>query len=158
MKLSKLLVFLAGVSLLLLPSRLGSTPPRSDEEAARGAIMAVLRQQAAAWNRGDLDGFMKGYWNSPDLTFAGSGGITRGWQPVLERYKKNYPDRQAMGHLDFSELELRPLGNEAALVVGRWHLERSSEQLGGVFTLLFESFPEGWRIIHDHTSREEKKS
>ncbi len=120
--------------------------------------MAVLRQQAAAWNRGDLDGFMKGYWNSPDLTFAGSGGITRGWQPVLERYKKNYPDRQAMGHLDFSELELRPLGNEAALVVGRWHLKRSSEQLGGVFTLLFESFPEGWRIIHDHTSREEKKS
>ena len=100
---------------------------------------------------------MQGYWNSPELTFAGSSGITRGWQPVLARYRTNYPDQQAMGHLDFSELEVHALGKDAALVVGRWHLQRSSDELGGIFTLIFQRFPEGWRIIHDHTSLDAKK-
>lgn len=123
----------------------------------RGAITSILNEQQTAWNRDDVVGFMKGYWNSPQLTFAGSGGITRGWQPVLARYRKNYPDAQAMGHLDFSELEVHPLGSDAAFVLGRWHLERSSDELGGVFTLVFQRFPEGWRIIHDHTSADGQK-
>jgi beta-aspartyl-peptidase (threonine type) len=101
---------------------------------------------------------MKGYWNSPELTFAGSSGVTRGWEPVLNRYRKNYPNSLAMGQLDFSDLEIHPLGDENALVLGRWHLKRSTDELGGVFTLVFRHFPEGWRIIHDHTSADAKKS
>ncbi len=130
--------------------------PNAPKASARDAVFRVLAQQQEAWNRGDVSSFMNGYWNSPELTFSGSGGITRGWKPVLERYRKNYPDTQAMGHLDFSELEFHPLGNDAALVLGRWHLKRSSDELGGVFTLIFKRFPEGWRIIHDHTSADVK--
>ena len=127
------------------------------DDKTREAVIAVLNQQQAAWNRGDVEQFMKGYWDSPELTFAGSSGVTRGWQPVMVRYKKNYPDQKAMGHLEFSELEVRPLGKEAALVTGRWHLNRDSDELGGVFTLVFQQFPDGWRIIHDHTSQDAKK-
>ena len=121
-------------------------------EADRAAIASVLTEQQAAWNRADVTAFMQGYWNSPELTFAGSGGITRGWEPVLERYRKKYPDRAAMGHLEFSELEMRSVGADAALVLGRWHLTRDAGNLGGVYSLVFQRFPEGWRIVHDHTS------
>jgi len=151
--------FLGGVATLgiFLAGRLDSSGVTQAADSQQAAITEVLNEQQAAWNRGDVEAFMKGYWNSPGLSFAGSSGITRGWRPVLERYRKNYPDPKAMGHLDFSELEVRPLGNEAALVLGRWHLQRSSDELGGVFTLVFQKFPEGWRIIHDHTSADAKK-
>lgn len=142
--------------LLLFPWSLDSRQSMPVEHSPQAAIAAVLDEQQAAWNRGDVEGFMKGYWNSPELTFAGSSGITHGWQLVLDRYRKNYPDAAAMGHLEFSELQVHPLGTGAALVLGRWHLNRSSDQLGGVFTLVFQRFPEGWRIIHDHTSMDVK--
>ena len=100
---------------------------------------------------------MQGYWNSPDVMFVGASGITRGWQPVMDRYRKSYPDAKAMGHLDFSQLEVRPLGKEAALVLGRFHLKRDADEMGGVFTLVFQRFPEGWKIICDHTSADAKK-
>lgn len=150
---------LGGIGLLLFlsPARLDSgqlSSPTAD--SMREEIAPVLRAQESAWNRGDVDVFMKGYWDSPELTFAGSSGITRGWQQVLTRYRKNYPDRQAMGQLDFSKLEIRPLGEDAALVLGRWHLKRASDELGGIFTLVFQHFPEGWRIVHDHTSSDAK--
>ena len=93
-----------------------------------------------------------GYWHSPNLTFSGSNGIFRGWDAVMARYKKNYPDRNAMGTLDFSNLEFRFLGPDAAMVLGHWHLKREKDEIGGVFTLVLQRFPEGWRIIHDHTS------
>lgn len=121
-------------------------------EADRAAIDAVLNAQEQAWNRGDVDAFLTGYWHSTELTFEGSGGIARGWDGVLARYKKNYPDRAAMGQLDFSQLEFRFLGPDAALVLGHWHLKRESGDIGGVFSLVWERFPEGWKIIHDHTS------
>lgn len=121
-------------------------------QADRSAIRAVLTAQQEAWNRGDIDAFLKGYWHSPDLTFSGSNGIFRGWDAVMARYKKNYPSRSAMGALDFSQLEFRFLGPDAALVLGHWHLKREKDEIGGVFTLVFQRFPEGWRIIHDHTS------
>ena len=124
--------------------------------SASADIHAVLDDQRAAWNSGDVNAFMKGYWNSPALTFAGTSGITRGWEPVMQRYRKNYPDTAAMGHLDFSDIEIRLLGNDAALVLGRWHLKRATDAPGGVFTLVFRRFPEGWRIIHDHTSADAK--
>jgi len=144
------------ILLIPLPSRLDSGQPTPPEESPTAAITCVLLDQQAAWNRADVNAFMNGYWNSPELTFAGSSGITRGWQPVLERYRKNYPDQKAMGHLDFSALEVHPLGRDAAFVLGRWHIQRASDELGGVFTLVFQRFPEGWRIVHDHTSADAK--
>lgn len=131
---------------------------RAEDNSTRDAVIQVLTDQQTAWNRADVTEFMKGYWNSPDLTFAGTSGITRGWQPVMDRYRERYPDAKAMGHLDFSHVEVRPLGKDAALVLGRWHLKRASDEMGGVFTLVFQRFPEGWKIIHDHTSADAKKS
>jgi beta-aspartyl-peptidase (threonine type) len=126
--------------------------PHEERADDRNAINAVLNAQQAAWNRGDVDAFLLGYWHSAELTFSGSSGVSRGWDAVLARYKKNYPDRAAMGQLDFSELEFRFLGPDAALVLGRWHLKREKDDLGGVFTLVWQRFPNGWKIIHDHTS------
>ena len=117
------------------------------------AIRAVLTSQQAAWNRGDIPAFLQGgYWNSPELTFAGSDGIVRGYDGLLERYRQHYPDKKAMGELEFSGLEIRQLGSEAALVLGHWRLKRQGDEVGGVFSLVFQRFSEGWRIIHDHTS------
>jgi uncharacterized protein (TIGR02246 family) len=126
--------------------------PQVERQADRTAIRAVLDAQQEAWNRGDINAFLTGYWHSPDLTFSGSNGIFRGWDAVQARYKKNYPGRSAMGTLDFSNLEFRFLGPNAALVLGHWHLKREKDELGGVFSLVWRRFPEGWRIIHDHTS------
>jgi len=126
--------------------------PADAHDTDRAAINAVLQAQQAAWNRGDVDAFLVGYWQSPELTFSGSNGVSRGWDGVLARYKKNYPDRSAMGGLTFSDLEFRFLGSDAALVLGKWHLKRDMGDIGGVFTLVWQKFPEGWKIIHDHTS------
>lgn len=125
-----------------------ATKHDSDE----AAIRKVLQDQQEAWNRGDVDAFLTGYWHSPELTFSGSSGVSRGWDCVLARYKKSYPDRAAMGQLDFSGLEFRLLDPDAALVLGRWHLKRESGDVGGVFSLVWQRFPDGWKIIHDHTS------
>ncbi len=127
--------------------------PAELRAADRHAIEQILRGQQDAWNHGDVDKFLVGYWRSPELTFSGSSGIQRGWDAVLARYKKNYPTREAMGDLDFSGLEFRFLGPRAALVLGRWRLTRPpNNDTGGVFSLVLQKFPEGWRIIHDHTS------
>lgn len=154
----RFLVTLVGALLagLAFAARLVSQPSAS-QTPTTSAIRAVLGEQQSAWNRGDVETFMRGYWNSPDLTFAGSSGVTRGWEPVMERYRRNYPDVAAMGHLDFSELEIHLLGNDAALVLGRWHLKRANDEPGGFFTLVFQRFPEGWRIIHDHTSADAER-
>ena len=127
--------------------------PEKASDANRAAILAVLTAQQSDWNKGNIRGFMQGYWNSAELTFAGTGGFTRGWQPVMTRYKKSYADKTAMGALDFSELEIRQLGPDAALALGKWHLQRQAGDAGGIFTLVFQKFPEGWRIIHDHTTQ-----
>ena len=132
------------------------TKAAEGREADKTAITTVLNDQQAAWNRGDVDAFLEGYWHSPELTFSGSTGVSRGWDGVMARYKKNYPDRATMGQLDFSELEFRFLGPDAALVLGRWHLKRDRGDMGGVFSLVWQRFPEGWKIVHDHTSAAEK--
>ena len=148
------------LSLTVLPGRtLGQARKEAHDPATDiDAIRAVLVAQQEAWNRGDVEAFLNGYWHSPDLTFSGTGGISRGWDGVLARYKKNYPDRSAMGRLDFSDLEFHFLGPDAALVLGHWHLKREKEDLGGVFSLVWQRFPEGWRIIHDHTSADIKQT
>jgi len=131
--------------------RLLGTPDKGRDADTR-AMNNVLSAQQAAWNRGDVDAFLVGYWRSPELTFSGSNGVSRGWDGVLARYKKSYPDRAAMGQLDFSGLEFRFLGPDAALVLGQWHLKREGGDIGGVFSLVWQKFPEGWKITHDHTS------
>jgi uncharacterized protein (TIGR02246 family) len=147
---------LAGLGLILLfvlGVRTGrQTKAAEARDQDKTAIAAVLNAQQAAWNRGDVDAFLVGYWHSPELTFSGTSGVSRGWDGVMARYKKNYPDQAAMGRLDFSELEYRFLGPEAALVLGRWHLDREKGDIGGVFSLVWQRFPEGWKIVHDHTS------
>jgi len=144
-------VWIVGLALILIAGGLRA------RQASRGqqeeAVLSVLQSQQAQWNQGDVRAFMNGYWNSPELTFAGSNGFTRGWEPVRQRYEKTYADKAAMGTLAFSELEVRPLGPDAALVLGKWHLQRQAGDIGGIFTLVFRRFPEGWRIIHDHTTQ-----
>lgn len=100
---------------------------------------------------------MKGYWHSPELTFSGSTGVSRGWEAVRARYQRTYSTQATMGHLEFSDLEVRSLGSTSALVLGKWQLTRSSGNIGGVFTLIFQRFSDGWKIIHDHTSSVEVK-
>ena len=119
---------------------------------SESAIRKVMVDQAAAWNRGDLDGFMQGYWKSEKLTFLSGTNVTRGWQPTLDRYKKSYDSRAKMGTLTFSGLEITMLGKDAAVVLGDWSLAREKDRPGGKFTLTFRKFKEGWRIIMDHTS------
>jgi len=122
------------------------------ESAAEASVRELLAKQQTAWNAGDVESFLQGYWNSEELTFSGSNGTVRGFAGVRQRYKKGYPDRQTMGKLEFSGLEVRELAPDAALVLGHWHLERLKGDIGGVFSLVLRRFPEGWRIIHDHTS------
>jgi uncharacterized protein (TIGR02246 family) len=120
--------------------------------APQAEIRALLDDQVAAWNRGDLEGFMATYWKSPKTAYVGASGIFRGWQAVLDRYRRNYPDPQTTGKVAFSDLEITMLSPDAATVLGHWHLERASGQLGGVFSLVVRKFPDGWRIVLDHTS------
>ncbi len=145
------LVLLAVLTALVASTR--NSHAQQAKEPDRAAIQSVLTAQQRDWNNGNIRGFMDGYWNSPDLTFAGTRGFTQGWQPVMSRYEKTYSDRAAMGTLGFSELEIRQLGPDAALVLGKWHLQRQAGDVGGIFTLVFQKFPEGWRIIHDHTTQ-----
>lgn len=122
------------------------------EAAAPNPVRAVLDAQVAAWNRGDLEGFMEGYARSPKTTFVSSDAVTRGWQTVRDRYARKYDSREKMGTLTFSEVEITPLGDDAAIVLGSWSLKRREDQPHGKFTLLFRKLPEGWRIVLDHTS------
>jgi beta-aspartyl-peptidase (threonine type) len=120
---------------------------------AKVAIQKVLDDQVAAWNRSDLEGFMAGYWKSPKLTFSSGNAKLQGWQATFDRYKQRYQSEgREMGKLGFSELEIEPLGPDSAFVRGRFQLKMAKESPTGLFTLIFRKLPEGWRIVHDHTS------
>ena len=119
---------------------------------AEADILAVLDAQAAAWNRGDIEGFMNGYWRSPALVFVSGDNVTRGWQPTLDRYKKNYDSKEKMGALRFADVEIEMLSKDAAVVLGSWSLARASDNPHGKFTLIFRKIKGGWRIVLDHTS------
>jgi uncharacterized protein (TIGR02246 family) len=152
MKLAARVAIFVAVTLGLFAVMTMGTHPEKSAQRDRAAMEAVLTAQQKAWNDGNVDAFLEGYWHSDELTFSGTQGISRGFSAVRERYQKSYPDQQAMGRLDFSGLEIRVLSPEAALVLGHWHLTREKGDIGGVFSLVFQRFPEGWRIIHDHTS------
>ena len=142
-------VFFIGI---VLATGLFSAELSPDVEQISAQIRAVIQAQEAAWNAGDLEGFMNGYARSEKTTFVSGDEVTRGWEPVLTRYKARYSDRQKMGTLRFSDLEITPLGSDAAVVLGRWQLKRAQDNPRGRFTLIFRRLPEGWRIVQDHTS------
>jgi ketosteroid isomerase-like protein len=160
----RLLLFVSGTILLAAggarPANAGGggTLHKHSEKHSEHKIHEALDAQEAAWNDGDVDQFMKGYWNSPKTEFVGANGILSGWQAVLDRYKKAYPDKKTMGTLTFSGLEIEMLGNEVALVVGHWELKREKDRPGGVFTLVFRKFHDGWKIVNDHTSEVKAKT
>jgi len=141
--------------MLVLPLTLtaqNSSKPNQRDHRIVAPIRAVLEAQSEAWNRGDIEGYMAGYWRSPETVFISGDSVTRGWQTVLDRYKKNYNSREKMGTLTFSDLEIRPISNNTAVVLGRWHLQRAKDEPHGRFTLIFRKTKQGWRIVHDHTS------
>jgi ketosteroid isomerase-like protein len=147
------------VIVLLIAAAISPTSPlviaqsrSSYDIKAADVIKAVINAQAAAWNRGDLEGYMDGYDRSPNTEFVGGDTITRGWQTVLDRYRKNYSSREKMGALTFSDLQITILSKDAALVLGRWHLKRANDDPHGTFSLLFRKTKAGWRIVHDHSS------
>ena len=143
------MLLIAGVA--FAPAALGQS---TGQEAA---IRKVLQSQVAAWNRHDLEGFLAGYWNSPALTFSSGATETLGWQATLERYRKKYQAPGAeMGKLEMTDIQVEMVGAQGAFVRGRWHLDLANgKQPHGLFTLIFRKFPDGWKILHDHTSAAE---
>ena len=116
------------------------------------SIRTILQTQQNAWNNGNLETFMHGYWQNDSLMFIGKSGITYGYQKTFDNYKKRYPDTTAMGKLKFTLLHIKPLSHEYYFVVGKWHLQRSVGNLEGHFTLLFRKINGKWYIIADHSS------
>jgi ketosteroid isomerase-like protein len=167
------------IALLLLPI-LFAAQPRSAANAAKGLSSApggkpaqedlstsqradlekgmkhLLLTQVDAWNQGKLEAFMEGYWHSPDLTFFSGGTVTRGWEPTLLRYRQRYKSEgKEMGKLEFQDLTIDLLSPRSGIVWGKWQLTMSDgKQPHGLFTLILKRMPEGWRIVHDHTSGE----
>ena len=129
-----------------------SARPNKQLDRIVAAVRAVLEAQREAWNRGDVEGYMDGYERSENTVFVSGDNVSRGWQTVLDRYKKNYDSRDKMGTLTFSDLEITPMGNDTAVVLGRWHLQRANDEPHGRFTLILRRTKQGWRIVHDHTS------
>jgi uncharacterized protein (TIGR02246 family) len=142
-------------ALLLALSAACSPGDRPGPDADKG-VRAVWTTQVEAWNRGDLEGFMAGYWKSPDLVFFSNGTETRGWQATLDRYRARYQaEGKEMGTLDFPELDILTLGPDAAMARGRWRLKmRDGKESSGMTSVVFRKLPEGWRIVHDHSSAE----
>jgi ketosteroid isomerase-like protein len=132
---------------------------RDDRGEPVGAVRAVLDRQVADWNKGDLDGFLGGYWNSPKVVFQSGGQRSDGWEAMRDRYRRRYQaEGRAMGRLEFSGLDIEPLGPESVLARGRWRLTMpDGTKPGGLFTVIFRKLPEGWKIVHDHTSAEETR-
>jgi ketosteroid isomerase-like protein len=120
----------------------------------RDELQNMLDEQTAAWNRGDLPGFMRGYWNSPDVTFFSGDTIIQGWEPTLERYRKKYQiDGKQMGHLHFTDQNIDMLSAGAAVYTARWHLAMpDGSKLEGLTTVLCKRMKDGWKIVHDHSS------
>jgi hypothetical protein len=116
------------------------------------AIRKILNEQTLAWNRGDKEGFMKGYWENDSLMFIGKSGVTYGWQNTLNNYKKGYPDTAAMGKLSFNIIAIKKLSDQYYHVTGKWNLKRSIGDLAGHYTLLFRKIKGKWLIISDHSS------
>jgi beta-aspartyl-peptidase (threonine type) len=135
---------------VITTATLATAAPPDDAATIRG----VLDAQVVAWNKGDLNGFMAGYWKDDGLFFISGGKSLRGWTALKERYEKSYQaEGKEMGKLKFDEVNVEVLGDSAALVRGKWEVTMTKEKVDGWFTLLFRKVPGGWKITHDHTSK-----
>jgi ketosteroid isomerase-like protein len=141
--------FVSRLCIMILILTSSSSFAQSTDETA---IRQVLSEQSKAWNKGDIDSYMKGYWNSDSLVFIGKNGPKYGYKTTLENYKKSYPNTSAMGKLTFNLLQLKPLSANYYSIIGEWHLQRTIGDLQGYFTLLFEKINNKWVIIMDHSS------
>jgi beta-aspartyl-peptidase (threonine type) len=150
-------LFFFPILLVAFGSEIRAQMTSGDNGGAKAEVEHVLRTQQKAWNRHDLDGFMAGYWNSPELTFFSGAKENYGWQATMDRYRARYASPgHEMGKLEFSSLRIEMLGNDAAFVRGSWQLTMSDGKTPqGLFTLVFRKFPDGWKIVHDHTSAAE---
>ncbi|MBS0025817.1 YybH family protein [Chitinophaga sp. 22321] len=144
----RFILFLTLLGSLALSPSLSASAQQGD----RQKITALMDAQTSAWNKGDINGFMKTYWQSDSLLFIGKNGITYGWLATLDRYKKTYPDVTAMGKLDFKLLEFKPLAEGIYLLVGKWHLQRTIGDLQGHFSLVLKKINGEWKIVADHSS------
>ena len=144
--LAKASVLLVGATLL------AAAQEKSGDSPVGSEIRALLLAQQEAWNRADIDRFMNGYARGESTVFVSGDEVTRGWQTVRDRYLKRYGDRTKMGTLTFSNLEIEQLAADSAIALGRWELKRATDNPRGRFTLIFRRTPDGWRIVHDHTS------
>jgi ketosteroid isomerase-like protein len=140
---------------VLSATHIHGAAPKS--RSADAEIRSIMRAQVAAWNRGDVDGFMQAYARSAATEFVSGDRVTRGWQTVRDRYRKKYDTREKMGKLTFSDLKVTPLSPDSALVLGRWKLIGKKDRPHGIFTLIFRRSLAGWRIVHDHTSTAETR-
>lgn len=150
------LAFATGLLAVVAGCRTSSgTSAAGAQPDVRSQVVAVMRAQESAWNRGDLAAFMElGYWHSPDLTFFSGGEVSRGFDEMLARYRKNYeaPGKER-GTLAFTQLDVVPLADGVAMARGRWDLDYAAKKdVGGLFTLVLRRTDAGWRIVHDHTS------
>jgi len=136
--------------IILMAALVCAAPEQASSSVAE--IQAVLTAQQEAWNHGDIDAFMNGYGRSASTVFVSEDEVRRGWETVRDRYLTKYSDRAKMGTLSFSDIEVTMLSPDAAAVLGRWRLKRANDEPHGRFTLIFKRLPEGWRIVHDHTS------
>lgn len=150
-------LLLASVYLALISARPRaalSEPAQENPSGEKEVIRKMLVAGDVAWNKGNLEGFVDNYWNSPDTTLFSGKEVTKGWQAILERYQKRYQgEGKEMGHLTSTEVEIDMLGPESAFVRGRWvAVFKKEKALGGLFTLILKKTPVGWRIVHDHAS------
>ncbi len=140
------------ISFFILLMSVSCNQEYRENKEAKAEIRKILDQQATAWNEGNIEKYMDGYLRSDSLRFASGGNVSYGWQTTLERYRKGYPDSSSMGKLIFSGIDITMISNDAALVFGRWELQRENDRPHGLFTLIFRKTKTGWRIVHDHTS------
>lgn len=146
------------VAMMVLSLCLGVEAQQKKAKETKPAqeIRGVLDKQVEAWNRRDLEGFMSAYWKAEELSFYSGGTKTQGWQQTITRYRNRYQSEgREMGQLDFSDLEIEMLSPVSAFVRGHWHLKMKDSEPGGLFTLIFRKLPNGWKIVHDHTSSQE---
>ncbi|NNE68004.1 MAG: SnoaL-like domain-containing protein [Pyrinomonadaceae bacterium] len=137
---------------VLFVTTLSNAQSDSKRSKIENAIRDVINRQVDDWNKGDIEGFMEGYWKSPDLRFVSGNTVSKGWQAAYDRYKKGYDTREKMGTLSFSELEITVLNKKSAFVTGRFTLVRKKDTPTGLFTLVFRKLDGGWKVVHDHTS------
>lgn len=139
-------------SLIILLTLISGSIFSQKENRIKADVKKVMIDQEAAWNKGDIDGFMSSYWNSDSLKFIGKKGITYGWKNTLDNYKKSYPDKATMGKLSFTIISIEVLSSTSCYVIGKWALDREKDDVGGHFTLLWKRISGKWLIVSDHTS------